>query len=58
MLWRIEGTTLTPWRDVPYEDNLTTWASLFNRSNERVLLHDEYRSRDFCVFLARLGNRP
>jgi acylaminoacyl-peptidase len=27
-----------PWRDVPYEDNLTTWVSHFNRSNERVLL--------------------
>jgi len=37
-LWRIEGTTLSPWRDVPYEDMLTTWAGLFNRSNERVLL--------------------
>jgi acylaminoacyl-peptidase len=36
--WRIEGTTLMPWRDVPYEDNLTTWVSHFNRSNERVLL--------------------
>ena len=37
-LWRIEGTTLTPWRDVPYEDLLTTGVSIFNRSNERVLL--------------------
>jgi dipeptidyl aminopeptidase/acylaminoacyl peptidase len=37
-LWRIEGTTLRPWRDVPYEDMLTTWAGIFNRSNERVLL--------------------
>jgi dipeptidyl aminopeptidase/acylaminoacyl peptidase len=37
-LWRIEGTTLRPWRDVPYGDMLTTWAGLFNRSNERVLL--------------------
>jgi dipeptidyl aminopeptidase/acylaminoacyl peptidase len=37
-LWRIEGTTLRPWRDVPYEDMITTWAGLFNRSNERVLL--------------------
>ena len=37
-LWRIEGTSLRPWRDVPYEDNITTWAGLFNRSNERVLL--------------------
>jgi dipeptidyl aminopeptidase/acylaminoacyl peptidase len=37
-LWRIDGTSLRPWRDVPYEDNLTTWAGLFNRSNERVLL--------------------
>jgi acylaminoacyl-peptidase len=37
-LWRIEGTMLGPWRDVPYEDNLTTWLGLFNRSNERVLL--------------------
>jgi dipeptidyl aminopeptidase/acylaminoacyl peptidase len=35
-LWRIEGTTISHWRDVPYEDNLTTWAGLFNRSNERV----------------------
>ena len=33
-LWRIEGTTLRPWRDVPYEDMLTTWAGIFNRSNE------------------------
>jgi dipeptidyl aminopeptidase/acylaminoacyl peptidase len=37
--WRIEGTTLVPWRDVPYEDNITTWTSHFNRSNERVLVH-------------------
>jgi dipeptidyl aminopeptidase/acylaminoacyl peptidase len=37
-LWRIEGTTLTHWRDVPYEDMLTTWAGLFDRSNERLLL--------------------
>jgi dipeptidyl aminopeptidase/acylaminoacyl peptidase len=37
-LWRIEGTTLRPWRDVPYEDMLTTWAGIFNRSNERLLL--------------------
>lgn len=37
-LWRIEGTTLKPWRDVPYADTLTTWAGLFNRNNERVLL--------------------
>jgi tetratricopeptide (TPR) repeat protein len=37
-LWRIEGTTLMPWRDVPYEDMLTTWAGLFHRCNERVLL--------------------
>jgi dipeptidyl aminopeptidase/acylaminoacyl peptidase len=37
-LWRIDGTTLTHWRDVPYEDMMTTWAGLFNRSNERVLL--------------------
>jgi hypothetical protein len=37
-LWRIYGTTLRPWRDVPYEDNLTTGAGVFNRSNERVLL--------------------
>src|SRR5262249_19776544 len=37
-LWRIEGTSLRPWRDVPYEDMLTTWLGLFNRSNERVLL--------------------
>jgi dipeptidyl aminopeptidase/acylaminoacyl peptidase len=37
-LWRIDGTTLTPWRDVPYEDMITTWAGLFNRGNERVLL--------------------
>ena len=29
-LWRIDGTTLTPWRDVPYEDMMTTWAGLFN----------------------------
>ena len=36
--WRIEGTTLRPWFDVPYEDNITTWVSHFNRSNERVLL--------------------
>jgi dipeptidyl aminopeptidase/acylaminoacyl peptidase len=36
--WRIEGTTLRPWLDVPYEDNLTTGVSHFNRSNERVLL--------------------
>jgi acylaminoacyl-peptidase len=35
-LWRIEGTTLTPWRDVPYEDNLTTGALLFDRVNERL----------------------
>jgi acylaminoacyl-peptidase len=38
MRWRIEGTTLRPWFDVPYEDNITTWVSHFNRSNERVLL--------------------
>jgi acylaminoacyl-peptidase len=37
-LWRIEGTTVRPWRDVPYEDNLTTWAGIFNRTNGRVLL--------------------
>lgn len=37
-LWRIEGTTLRPWRDVPYEDNLTTWVGLFNRGNDRALL--------------------
>jgi len=37
-LWRVDGTALRHWRDVPYEDNLTTWAALFNRSNERVLL--------------------
>jgi dipeptidyl aminopeptidase/acylaminoacyl peptidase len=37
-LWRIEGKTLRPWCDVPYEDNVTTWAGLFNRPNERVLL--------------------
>lgn len=37
-LWRIEGTELRPWRDVPYEDLMTTWVSLFNRSNERVLM--------------------
>ena len=37
-LWRIEGTALRPWRDVPYEDSATTWAGIFNRSNERVLL--------------------
>jgi dipeptidyl aminopeptidase/acylaminoacyl peptidase len=37
-LWRIEGTTLRHWRDVPYEDMITTWAGLFNRTNERVLL--------------------
>ncbi len=37
-LWRIEGTALRPWRDVPYEDLITTGASIFNRSNERVLL--------------------
>jgi dienelactone hydrolase len=37
-LWRIDGMTLRPWRDVPYEDNITTWAGFFNRSNERVLL--------------------
>lgn len=36
--WRIEGTSLVHWRDVSYEDNLTTWVSYFNRSNERVLL--------------------
>jgi dipeptidyl aminopeptidase/acylaminoacyl peptidase len=36
-LWRIEGTTLRPWRDVPYEDFMTTWAGIFDRSNERVL---------------------
>src|SRR5262245_38817602 len=36
--WRIEGTTLRPWLDVPYEDNLTTGVSHFNRNNERVLL--------------------
>lgn len=37
-LWRIEGTTLSPWRDVSYEDNLTTSVGVFNRTNERVLL--------------------
>jgi len=37
-LWRIEGTALRPWRDVPYEDLITTGAGIFNRSNERVLL--------------------
>ena len=37
-LWRIEGTELRPWRDVPYEDSVTTWAGIFNRNNERVLL--------------------
>jgi acylaminoacyl-peptidase len=37
-LWRIEGTTLQPWLDVPYEDHMTTWAFIFDRSNERVLL--------------------
>jgi acylaminoacyl-peptidase len=37
-LWRIDGTTLTHWRDVPYEDMMTTWAGLFDRSNGRVLL--------------------
>jgi acylaminoacyl-peptidase len=37
-LWRIEGTTLRPWCDVPYEDLITTWAGIFNRSNERVLM--------------------
>ena len=37
-LWRIEGTALRPWRDVPYEDSATTWAGIFNRSNKRVLL--------------------
>lgn len=37
-LWHIEGTELRPWRDVPYEDSVTTWAGIFNRSNERVLL--------------------
>jgi acylaminoacyl-peptidase len=37
-LWRIEGTTLKPWRDVPYEDMLTTWVGRFNRSNDRALL--------------------
>jgi dienelactone hydrolase len=36
--WRIEGSTLRPWLDVPYEDNLTTGVSHFNRNNERVLL--------------------
>lgn len=38
-LWRIEGTTLLPWCDVPYEDLMTTWAGIFNRSNERVLFY-------------------
>ena len=37
-LWRIDGTTLRLWRDVPFEDNITTWTGLFNRSNERLLL--------------------
>ncbi len=37
-LWRIEGTALRPWLDVPYEDHMTTWAGIFDRSNERVLL--------------------
>ena len=37
-LWRIDGTTLRPWRDVPFEDNITTWTGLFNRNNERLLL--------------------
>jgi acylaminoacyl-peptidase len=37
-LWRIEGTALQPWRDVPYEDLLGTWAGIFDRRNERVLL--------------------
>jgi dipeptidyl aminopeptidase/acylaminoacyl peptidase len=37
-LWRIERTALRPWRDVPYEDLITTGAWIFNRSNERVLL--------------------
>ncbi len=36
--WRIEGTTLAPWRDVPYEDNLTTGVGHFDRNNERALL--------------------
>lgn len=36
--WRIEGTTLVPWRDVPYEDGITTWTSHFSRNNERVLV--------------------
>jgi dipeptidyl aminopeptidase/acylaminoacyl peptidase len=42
-LWRIEGTSLRHWRDVPYEDNLTTWAGPFNRSNERVLVSTSIR---------------
>ena len=36
--WRIEGTTLRLWRDVPYEDSLTTGVNHFDRSNERALL--------------------
>jgi acylaminoacyl-peptidase len=50
-MWRVEGTTLKPWRDVPYEDNLTTGVSHFNRSNERVLLYTSLgRDTAACVW--------
>ena len=32
------GTTLSPWRDVPYEDNLTTGVLHFDRANKRLLM--------------------
>jgi acylaminoacyl-peptidase len=48
-LWRIEGSTLTPWREVSYEDALGTSPMMFNRTNTHLHMRSTI-GRDTAAF--------